>query len=238
MLLPETLRKVSRADREHDILALVAFHAARRGYDAVAIGAPHRTRDFAGYFHSNWPAPLLEAYVAEEFFAHDPIPKAAALNVMPVCWSDLLSGRAGFMPSADQLRVLEVGAAHGFNDGVCVPIHGPGAYLRLGSYAGAAPDTSAEVLDELHLLTLHADARFTALGARAVGPRPDARLTLREIEVLACVLVGMTDAAVAREIGVSARTARFHIDNARIKLGATTRAQAVAAALALGLLSP
>jgi LuxR family transcriptional regulator, quorum-sensing system regulator BjaR1 len=39
-------------------------------------------------------------------------------------------------------------------------------------------------------------------------------------------------------MGIGERTARFHIDNARIKLGATTRAQAVAAALALGLLSP
>jgi LuxR family transcriptional regulator, quorum-sensing system regulator BjaR1 len=131
--------------------------------------APHRKDDFNGYFHSNWPDDWLETYAAEGFFAHDPIPLAASLNILPVRWSDLLAGRAGFVPSAAQARVLEVGAAHGYRDGVCVPVHGPGAYLAIGSYAGAAPDTSDEVLLELHLLTLHADARLSALGARRHG---------------------------------------------------------------------
>ncbi len=239
MSFADSLRRLPRLERPDDILAAVAGLVARRGYDVVAIGGAHRKDDFGGYFNSNWPDRWLETYITERFFAHDPIPLAAMLNVLPVRWSDLLAGRAGFVPTPDQRRVLEAGAAHGYRDGVCVPIHGPGAYFAIGSYAGFAPDTSDEVLDELHLLTLHADARFTALGARAAAAGgPGAALSAREIAALNCVLAGMTDAGAARSMGIAERTARFHIDNARIKLGAATRAQAVAAALALGLLSP
>lgn len=240
MPLPEILHRLSRLERPEEVLALVTSRVARRGYDVVAIGGPHRSADFGGYFHSNWPDDWLEVYAAEGFFTHDPIPIAASLNILPVRWSDLLAGRAGFAPTAAQAHVLEVGAAHGYRDGVCVPVHGPGAYLAIGSYAGAAPDTSDEVLLELHLLTLHADARLSALGARGGGTAAGhaVALSTREIAALNCVLAGLTDAGAARAMGIGERTARFHIDNARIKLGATTRAQAVAAALALGLLSP
>jgi LuxR family quorum sensing-dependent transcriptional regulator len=238
MLVVDVLRRLDRCDRPVEVLDLVVHFAAPRGYEAVAIGAPHRKNTFNGHFHSNWPSAWVEAYIAQGFFADDPLPRAAALNTMPVRWSDILAGRAGFAPTSAQRRVLEAGATHGYRDGVCVPVHGPGAYAGIGSYAGLAPDTSDEVLDELHLLTLHADSRFTALGARGAGSSAsDAPLTPREIEALRGVLVGSSDAAIALTMGVTERTARFHIDNARSKLGARTRAQAVAAALALGLLA-
>jgi DNA-binding CsgD family transcriptional regulator len=131
--------------------------------------------------------------------------------------------------------------AHGYLEGVCVPIHGPGAYLVLGSYAGRAPDTSAEAMAELHILTLHAHVRLAALHARQPAVLAEAiggPLSAREIEALACVFAGLTDAAAGRKMGVSERTARFHVDNARRKLGTKSRAQAVAAALAMGLLRP
>ncbi len=237
----DPLRRIAGAGRIDDVLGLVGARVAQFGFDVFAIGAPHRNRDFSGYFHSTWPAAWLDVYIAERLAEHDPLPAAAAVNLMPFRWSDLIAGRARMTLTEEQRRALEIGAAHGYREGVCVPIHGPGAYLVLGSYAGAAPDTSAEAMAELHLLTLHAHVRLAALHARrpaAPAEATGAALSAREIEALACVFSGLTDAGIGRTMGVGERTARFHVDNARRKLGAKTRAQAVAAAFALGLLRP
>ncbi len=57
---------------------------------------------------------------------------------------------------------------------------------------------------------------------------PQATLTHRELECLRWVAAGKTDLQIARLLGVSQTTARTHIDQARRKLGARTRSQAVA----------
>lgn len=72
-----------------------------------------------------------------------------------------------------------------------------------------------------------------------VGKAPEAdtvRLTRREQDSLRLVAEGKTDWEVGMVLGISEATARFHIDNARHKLGAITRAQAVARMAIGGLL--
>ena len=54
------------------------------------------------------------------------------------------------------------------------------------------------------------------------------KLTSRERDSLALVADGKTDWEISVILGVSEATARFHVDNGRRKLGAVTRAQAVA----------
>ena len=60
--------------------------------------------------------------------------------------------------------------------------------------------------------------------------------TGRECEVLYWIARGETDKDIAVRFGVKASTIRTHTERARRKLGATTRAQAVARALSLGLI--
>jgi LuxR family transcriptional regulator, quorum-sensing system regulator BjaR1 len=65
-------------------------------------------------------------------------------------------------------------------------------------------------------------------------PRPTVRLTPRERDAIAYVAEGKTDWEISAIFGVSEATARFHVDNARRKLGAVNRAHAVARFTALG----
>ena len=67
--------------------------------------------------------------------------------------------------------------------------------------------------------------------------RSPARLTSREREVLALVATGMSNKSVARQLQVSPNTIKFHIAAILDKLDASTRAEAVAAALRNGELS-
>lgn len=65
-------------------------------------------------------------------------------------------------------------------------------------------------------------------GAR--GPSP------RECEVLKLLATGATDPQIAEMLGLSPATVQTHVRNAKSKLGARTRAQAVAIALSEGLI--
>jgi DNA-binding CsgD family transcriptional regulator len=56
-------------------------------------------------------------------------------------------------------------------------------------------------------------------------------LTPREVEVLALVGEGASNKAVARRLGISAHTVKFHLEAVFRKLGVATRAEAVARGL-------
>lgn len=64
------------------------------------------------------------------------------------------------------------------------------------------------------------------------GVGTDARLTVRERDALSWVAQGKSDWEIAAILGLSETTVRFHVDNARKKLGAVNRAQAVARLMA------
>ena len=62
-----------------------------------------------------------------------------------------------------------------------------------------------------------------------------ARLTSRERDVLACVAHGLSNRAIAQELGMAERTARTHVSNILAKLGLTSRTQAALFAVEHGL---
>jgi DNA-binding CsgD family transcriptional regulator len=72
----------------------------------------------------------------------------------------------------------------------------------------------------------------------AEPPRPAARLTPREIEVLALVALQRSNCEIARDLWVSQETVRFHLRNAYRKLGVHRRDDAVAQARVAGLFEP
>lgn len=63
-------------------------------------------------------------------------------------------------------------------------------------------------------------------------------LTRREVQCLEGLARGLDNAGISRELNISLPTVALHLINARRKLGATTREQAVARAVELGLIRP
>jgi DNA-binding NarL/FixJ family response regulator len=61
------------------------------------------------------------------------------------------------------------------------------------------------------------------------------RLTPRELEVLAAMADGVSNKAIARRLGISFHTAKFHVAAILAKLNADSRTEAVARAAQLGL---
>ena len=91
---------------------------------------------------------------------------------------------------------------------------------RLGADDYVTKPIDFEVLDTILAARLAGVAR--------TGLLPNlAKLNDREVEVLTWVARGKTSAEIAQIVGLTKRTVDFHIDNARTKLGAATRTEAV-----------
>jgi two-component system, NarL family, nitrate/nitrite response regulator NarL len=74
-------------------------------------------------------------------------------------------------------------------------------------------------------------------GFRAAGDEiPPPVLTPREAEILTLVGQGMSNKAVARQLGISVHTVKFHLEALFAKLDATSRAEAVAKGLRGGVI--
>ena len=80
-------------------------------------------------------------------------------------------------------------------------------------------------------------ARLAGVARTGLWPKfPE--LNDREVEVLTWVARGKTSAEIAQIVGLTKRTIDFHIDNARNKLGAATRTEAVIKAATGRLIEP
>jgi DNA-binding NarL/FixJ family response regulator len=71
----------------------------------------------------------------------------------------------------------------------------------------------------------------------ATAAEVDTPVTAREREVLRLLADGLTNKAIARTLGISEHTAKFHVGALIAKLGAHSRTEAVTAAARRGLLS-
>jgi DNA-binding CsgD family transcriptional regulator len=78
-----------------------------------------------------------------------------------------------------------------------------------------------------------ADVMLTSPGREPVS---EAGLTPRERQVLALLAEGLSNKTIARRLGISAHTAKFHVGSLLDKLEATGRTDAVAHAARLGII--
>jgi PAS domain S-box-containing protein len=148
-----------------------------------------------------------------------------------------------FTPAQDRKRLAEQWDAFLVNGGMEGWFH-----LRLpdGSLMPIEFSATANVLPGRHLSVViprggaaeddqygaaHREAGWTRLVAREAEQSP---LTTREHEVIALVAAGLQGGEIAARLSVSPETIKSHVQNAMAKLGAHTRAHAVAIALSTG----
>lgn len=123
-----------------------------------------------------------------------------------------------------------------------VPLHLPKGQVAIVIWAGSRP------CEDLHNVITGLEGSLLAIGhhfMRIVGRLTERefdsyneqfQLTPREWECMRTLAQGYRDAEIAKVLGISPSTTRFHLDNAVRKFGCKTRTQAVALLAQLGVL--
>lgn len=218
-----------------EVTALLTRLTAPLGFSVHVIGAlPHPQQPYPDRFiHANWPPAWHEAYFDRGFGEHDPVQRAVITLGTSFSLEDLRRGAIGPL-TPSETGVIDFAASLGFPHGFVTPVYRDNGYTGLACLMGPGPDPAPRTRALLQFLLMHAHDRLRALSAHADDGGP--ALTPREVEVLTLARRGLTDAAIAREAGIALRTVRFHFDMIRRKLGARTRAEALARAVAQHLL--
>lgn len=199
------------------------------GVTAYAIGQLRKNGQPSVIYLTTWPKAWMELYAANGFIADDPLVAEALATPDPFTWEEM-NTRRGIAGN----RVIDAAAGFGWREGFAVPIHGPGdarGVVALLAERMRMPDAAARA-------GLVRIARCCFAVARRLHDRQAAPtlLTRREREALALVARGLEDAAIGEALGVTRASAHMYVERAKRRLGATTRAQAVASALDEGWL--
>ena len=204
-----------------------SFVAAVRPYgiNAFAIGRVPGPDGPGQLVSVRWPG-WIEHYAVNGFVAEDIAIDETMRSLEPFTWSELQQRRPG-----EGARVFAACSSFGWNDGFIVPVDGPDS--RRGLVSLAAPSLLSALDDakrtELVNLSLYAYEKAWALAKDQQDTSP--KLSVREQEALAHVAKGRDDGEIALIMSVSRSTAHAHVERAKRRLGATTRAQAVALAI-------
>jgi LuxR family quorum-sensing system transcriptional regulator CciR len=183
----------------------------------------------------NYPPEWVRAFSEARLYEIDPVLKRAESTLFPFFWNEDL--RPDKLTKAQRIILAEA-AGYGLRNGYTVPIQLSRIPGILRASCSLIPESPH--IDPQNYLTAGALATSLYLFAwRAHAPwltEPAQKLTRRERQCLTLASDGHTDAAIARLLGLSTSTAHHHVENAKTRLAAGTRAQAIARALAMGLI--
>ena len=186
---------------------------------------------------SNWPDWYVWRYEEEGYALHDPSVHHCMTSLAPT-----YQGASQLGQHADGVvrRLIDEAADCGVRSGIIYPTR-----WAAGGVGGFSVSNGMEC-DEFRRFMAGREALVKLAGVYAhtrlqmqllAGWAAEVHLTPRERECLLWSATGMNSKQVARRLGVSPQAVDFHILNACRKLGAATRAHAVARALALGLIT-
>lgn len=182
-------------------------------------------------------------FMACNYFATDPLYAAAKQSLLIQPWR----AHQTFPHYTDvQTRMYAEIGEFGIQEGFDLSVEGAGAQASLCFYF--QEDISTDARPDIHhraqLGTLYLHERVKQIHRDQApastpwvpGGRCTPALTSRERECLAWVSAGLTYPDISRRLGISTRTVTFHLHNAKHKLDVQTLPQALAVAMAKGLL--
>lgn len=208
-----------------------AFFEALQRYGAKAIYArAYRPHDAAHEtVLSRISPPGWESFYAEKRFAEvNYLEREVRRRAAPFRWSEIR------LVSAAEQDLAQALVDNGFPDGLAIPRHGPGGTVGVTSLAFERLEEVSPA--ERAAIELAAIATYGRMDRPAPNTPLPVALSPRERDCLGFIASGYSDTEIADLLGIGTTTVVTYVKSARGKLGAKTRAQAVAQALIAGLI--
>lgn len=225
---------LGRARSAESMFEWIAEAARHLGFERCAYGVrrPLPLAQPRALLLNNYDPRWQQRYLSAGYLSTDPIVAHGERSVEPVVWSEELF--RGFPQMWDEARSfgIEVGWSQS-----CFDARGIGGMLSLArSHERLSP---AELRAKEPGLRWLVNIAHVALSrALLVRDRPPPSLTEREDEILRWTADGKTAPEIAQILHLSVNTVNYHIKHALPKLGAATKAAAVACLLTRSLHSP
>lgn len=227
--LLEVMGRIEAAPDTNTVTELLNDHLRPIGIQYFMIaqlgGLVQGERLIAGTYNEKW----VERFVRKRYDFKDPTIRAILESRSAFSIGELKRSQ---VRGSKGWKIMNEAAEFGIADGWGFTVTGPNGYISGVSFTGREIDDAPDKQSALRLLGLFTHAKLLSLLSQSVRSPPP--LTQRERDALAFVAVGRTDDEIADTMGVSAATARMHIDNAKMKLGTTKRTCAVVEALRYG----
>lgn len=223
-----------RLDRTAECAALFHEAIAPFGFDTFACGEVDLVdRQRSVFYLIDWPDDWRRLYLTQGFLERDPLVEALKERHEPFSWTTLKADPN--FSRADALT-LERAAPYGWVEGLVVPVSQAGRKVGLVSLAGRKRGVSAQSTAFLCLISVCLYSHVRSLAPHEGFAEPPVGLTGRELASLTLAARGLPDAAIAEALQIAGSTAHEHIENAKRKLKASSRTEAVALAVSLGIL--
>jgi LuxR family transcriptional activator of conjugal transfer of Ti plasmids len=183
---------------------------------------------------STYPTAWTAQYLKNRYERLDPVITQALEDTEPFQWG--LNSRASIL-SRPQRELFEDAARFGIACGFTIPIHdgrGPIAAVTFAAdeHRGAAFSRRVEAhrqVLQLMAMYFHSHVRRKLSPDRVID---GVSLSPREFECLVWAAQGKSAWEIGRILGITRRTASFHLENAKAKLGVHSICQAVARLIA------
>lgn len=186
---------------------------------------------------SSYPGSWAREYIEHRYEDIDPVVGLARSSQRSFQWDR----RTLRLPSTSQQRFFAEAAKFGIHSGVTVPIRGGfgrfAAFTLAGNMHREVERRPTDVMDLLQLAGLYYHAHVYSKLQLGLTRLADAPLTQRERQCLSWAARGKKMPETAQILGITTRTVVFHLENARLKLNASTVTQAVAEAARRGFIS-
>jgi DNA-binding CsgD family transcriptional regulator len=204
------------------------------GFDTFTYGAAIRLKAEWEPWYASWttlPVEWIRRYHEMNYIDTDPRIIAGFGSPTPLIWD---RSTLGGTPESEAF--LADAARFGLRSGIVFHIPGPDAEHHMAAFNSARSDCDwidDSIAGQAFLFASHFHRWFrdAMVGGRFEPGGRGQPLSVRERECLAYVARGLTNADIAKAMGITERTVGFHVSHLLVKLEAANRTEAVARAL-------
>lgn len=232
----DLLDKVSGVSEKHQGDILLGQARELYGLKNVAylgVNIPSTTHG-QHYVQCTYSDEWVRHYVSQDYVSIDPIVRMGLTGLMPLDWQVVDKHNRDWRKVFDAAKNFDVGT-----QGLTFPLRGRGKESALFCITADVKDREWRALKRVALRDFQVLAGYfhhRILKANAHIEMQEPKLSAREIECLKWAAVGKSTWDTSQILRISERTVKFHLDTARHKLDCLTKVQAVAKAVAIGLI--
>ncbi|MEO0637633.1 MAG: LuxR C-terminal-related transcriptional regulator [Pseudomonadota bacterium] len=231
----DALADISSLETGYDVFRFLKQASNDAGFESFTLfGMPSEQETLReATMLGTWQPQLVAAYDELCLAGESAVLSRARSSTLPFTWQ-IEAINAG-LPDDKRQRAIDLFTDFNMTQGLVCPIHVPDQTAYLIEFTGSSIPKEPDLLNTMHILALHATERLRAL--TKPDPCQTIKLTQRERDCLYWTAEGKTSAEIATILSISEHTVNHYLSLAARKLNSHTRAQAIARAIRLGLIS-